>query len=567
MSVSAWINRGWHYLSRQEGVCFQRSTGDVANVQWRLLEDMLRRNAASVYGRTYDFGRINSVDEYQASVPIVRYEDIAGYIGRIMEGEHGVLTVEPVERLLPTSGSSGGIKLIPYTASLKRDFRRAIAAWIWSTFRRHPKAMCGRAYWSITPMAATYDTVQSKVPIGFAADSEYLGVWSRWLAEQLILPPGTVSRLRDIENARYANLLFLLASVDLALVSVWSPTFLLTLLKQIEVWFEPICRDIADGTLRLPNRTDFERGKVIRVRANRKRAEELKRLYLRSGLSRDFLRGCWPSLGLLSCWGDGNSASYFSQLRSYFPDVPMEPKGLLSTECVVSVPAGESGGNLLAMRSHFFEFAQVENENRVDYKQPLLAEQLAIGNRYRVLVTSNGGMYRYDLGDVVEVTGFDGKCPQVRFVGRMDAVSDLVGEKLYEDHVRKTLEEVFGELELKQQLYLVTARESPTRGYVLYVSGDTNLTGQKREAVCNLLDNRLRLNPQYDLARNLRQLERIDVEILPIEGHALWSRYEEWQAGKGKRVGDLKVNVLDYRGTWREFLSEQFKSQSESVRS
>lgn len=567
MNVSAWINRGWHCLSRSEGLCFQRSTNDVVNVQWQLLEGILQRNADSVYGRIYDFGRIRSIAEYQANVPIVRYEDIAGYIGRVMEGEHGVLTVEPVERLLPTSGSSGGIKFIPYTASLKRDFRRAIAAWIWSTFRRHPQAMRGRAYWSITPMAAAYDAFQSKVPIGFAADSEYLGVWSRWLAEQLILPPATLNRLRDIENARYANLLFLLASADLALVSVWSPTFLLTLLKQIELWFEPICRDIADGTLCLPNRTDAERGKGIRVRANRKRAAELKRLYLRSGLSKEFLRGCWPNLGLLSCWADGNSAPYFSQLGSYFPDVTMQPKGLLSTECVVSVPAGVSGGNLVAIRSHFFEFAPIADEIRVDYEQPLLAEQLALGKRYRVLVTTSGGLYRYDLGDVVEVTGFEGKCPEVRFVGRMDAVSDLVGEKLHEDHVRHSLEEVFVDMGLRQQLFLVTARERPTRGYVLYVSSDTNLSTQNQEALANSLDYRLRLNPHYDLARNLGQLERINVEILPIDGQALWKRYEECQARKGKRVGDLKVNVLDYRGTWREFLSEQFESQSESVRS
>jgi hypothetical protein len=149
----------------------------------------------------------------------------------------------------------------------------------------------------------------------------------------------------------------------------------------------------------------------------------------------------------------------------------------------------------------------------------------------------------------------------------MDAVSDLVGEKLHEDHVRHSLEEVFVDMGLRQQLFLVTARERPTRGYVLYVSSDTNLSTQNQEALANSLDYRLRLNPQYDLARNLGQLQRINVEILPIDGQALWKRYEECQARKGKRVGDLKVNVLDYRGTWREFLSEQFESQSESVRS
>jgi hypothetical protein len=538
---------------------FEQAVRQVGKVQSRLLLDILKRNASCEYGKEFGFDRIRDIDEYCSTVPVVRYDDLSKYVERMIRGEKKLLTTEPVERLVPTSGSSGGVKLIPYTALLKRDFRRAIAAWVWNTFQDCPASMCGRAYWSITPVSPTPDEFQGSVPIGFESDSEYLGVWSRWLAEQLLLPPAQVSAIRNIENARYANLLYMLASADLALVSVWSPTFLLSLLNQIERWFDPICRDITDGVVRLPHKDFAGQDKKLTLRANRRRADELNRIYCESRESADFFRRCWPNLSLLSCWGDGNSAHYFAKLKTFFPDVRMQPKGLLATECVVSFPRGQHGHSLLAVRSHFFEFAPVNKAGEVDYRRTLLADDLTLGNRYRVIVTTNGGLYRYDLGDVVEVIGFSDQCPEIRFVGRMDAVSDLVGEKLNEEHVRSTLVELFRELGLEQELFLLVVRESPTTGYTLLLSGDTNLLGEDSSKVAKMLDERLRSNPQYDLARNLEQLAQVDIRVLPLQGSELWSHYEEWQSGKGKRVGELKANVLDYRGTWREFLSKEVK--------
>lgn len=555
MSLAYWINQGWHWLSRREGVRFERATKDVAAVQQRLLFNILRRNAACSYGEKYGFSQIKNQEHYRGRVPVVRYEELRQHIHRIAAGEVNVLTIEPVVRLLPTSGSTAGVKYIPYTVSLKRDFQRAIAAWIWATFQNHPKAMCGRAYWSITPMGTAIEQLQCKIPIGFETDSEYLGVWSRWLAERLILPPASTSRISNIENARYANLLYLLASPDLALVSVWSPTFLLTLLNQLGAWLEPLCRDLRVGKVLLPYAEDSDRSDELAIRANPKRSDELQRLFDLHGMSDRFVEGCWPNLGLLSCWGDGNSAPYLNQLKGLFTHVPVQPKGLLSTECVVSFPWSTTGESVLAIRSHFYEFTPISDDGTACNDKTVLANELELGQRYRVVVTTSGGLYRYDLGDIVEVIGYDEQCPRIRFVGRFDAVSDLVGEKLHEDHVSKILHALFDELGLVPKFFLLSANESPVSCYVLWLSNDTHLSPEHQESLAVMLDQRLRSNPQYDLARNLRQLEQVQVKQLRKNGQELWKRFEEWQVARGKRVGDLKVNVLDYRGIWREFLS------------
>jgi hypothetical protein len=87
---------------------------------------------------------------------------------------------------------------------------------------------------------------------------------------------------------------------------------------------------------------------------------------------------------------------------------------------------------------------------------------------YRVLVTTGGGLYRYDLGDVVEVVGFLRECPLLKFRGRHGSGSDLVGEKLNERHVRECLRATFEEFDVRPDFALVIPQAAP-RGYVALV--------------------------------------------------------------------------------------------------
>ena len=60
------------------------------------------------------------------------------------------------------------------------------------------------------------------------------------------------------------------------------------------------------------------------------------------------------------------------------------------------------------------------------------AHELRTGESYTVIVTTGGGLWRYRLGDLVEVDGFIGATRSLRFLGRGASVSDLCGEKLAE---------------------------------------------------------------------------------------------------------------------------------------
>ncbi len=408
MSTAWLLNTAWMLSCAREAARFHRATRRVAESQAELLADILRANRDTQFGRANAFERIRDPRDYQRAVPPSRYEDYADRIKQIADGVPNVLTREPVTLLEPTSGTTGGEKLIPYTASLRRQFQRAVAAWVADLFRARPAVRRGRAYWSLSPALGPPRRTAGGIPVGFEDDAAYLGALEQVAVRRLLVAPPSAGRPTDMDAFRYATLHSLLDAADLALISVWSPTFLTALFNHFEEWGERLCADVGRGSPA--------------------RAAALKRIFRSHVPLSEKLRLAWPRLALISCWADAASAGFLPELRALFPGVEVQPKGLLATEGVVSLPLIGREGGALAIRSHVFEFEEAESpEGRFR-----LAHDVDRGGRYRVVLTTGGGLYRYALRDEVEAAGFLRQCPLLRFLGKCDRISDLVGEKLAE---------------------------------------------------------------------------------------------------------------------------------------
>jgi antitoxin (DNA-binding transcriptional repressor) of toxin-antitoxin stability system len=143
-------NRLWQWANRGSARQFRSALERVARVQSDRLSRYLCRNAGTDFGRRHGFAAIDSIDSYRARVPPSDYDAISPYVDRIAAGEPGVLTNEPVVRLMPSSGSTRSVKLIPYTRSLQREFNAAVAPWIDDLYRGDPALRAGPAYWSIS---------------------------------------------------------------------------------------------------------------------------------------------------------------------------------------------------------------------------------------------------------------------------------------------------------------------------------------------------------------------------------------------------------------------------------
>jgi hypothetical protein len=236
----------------------------------------------------------------------------------------------------------------------------------------------------------------------------------------------------------------------------------------------------------------------------------------------------WPELRVISCWADANAAGPAAALARRFPHATMQPKGLLLTEGVVTIPYGDA--HALAYRSHFFEFR--------DGGDIRLAAELEVGKRYQVIITTGGGLVRYDTEDLVDVIGFRERCPLLRFAGRAAHVSDHFGEKLNEVFVRERLTAV---LEDVPHAFAMLACDGDA--YVLYVESDAS--ADMLEEAASSLELLLRESHHYDHCRLLGQLQPLRVTRV---AHAA-SRYLAYRA-ESQILGNIKIPALDREQGW-----------------
>jgi hypothetical protein len=515
-----------------ERALFSRACRRAFETQADVLRQILQANRHTWFGRRYGFATIGNPRAFQAQVPPATYDDFAPLVTRIAAGEANVLTHERVLLLEPTSGTIGGEKWIPYTAGLRRQFQRGVAAWIADLFFHRPAVRAGRAYWSISPCLGPARRTTGGLPIGFEDDAAYLGRFEQFALRKLLVVPGKVARLPDMAIFRSTTLGYLLAAEDLSLISVWSPTFLTALLFLLSEAETPAL-EIALGCA---------------ARINPGQSQRLQKIWGSSASLPEKLRQTWPRLALISCWTDAAAEQFIPELRRVFPNVEIQPKGLLATEGFVSFPLVGQAGAALALRCHFFEFAEVGG-NRIR-----LAHQLERGGRYAVLVTTAGGLYRYKLNDEIEVEGFHHQCPLVRFLGKSDLVSDLVGEKLSEQHVRTVLSRLPALAKTDRQFQLlVPVLDRPPR-YRLYLQGFVgNADGQSHlETIRAELQIGLEENPYYHHAVALGQLAPVEVALLDPEHEPAWLIYERRGLERGQRCGDIKPAMLDRWTGWPE---------------
>jgi hypothetical protein len=411
--------------------------------------------------------------------------------------------------------------------------------------------MCGQAYWSVTPVTRREKRSGGGVPIGFEEDREYLSRWQGELTASVFAVPPAVKLIGEMESFRYVTLLFLLRSRRLALISVWNPTFLSLLVSRLKEWGPRLAVDIARGTISAPIAEEL-RSQLRRFnRPDESRAAELRRLFQSAFTSGELHARIWPKLRLVSCWSDAYAAAPARELAGLFPHARLQGKGLIATESFITFPLMNRDGAALAVRSHFFEFLPADQP----VTRPQLAPELKPGGRYTVVVTTGGGLYRYQLNDLVEVTGFYANCPLLRFIGKEDHVSDRFGEKLNAVHVEQVIAAALTNCHLVSRFALLAYEsENMPPAYTLYLEAAT-ATPDSLRALGRAIEAGLQENFHYRYCRDLGQLGA--VRVFRIEGGATES-YLSTCVARGQRAGDVKPMLLHKEGGWARVFRGQW---------
>lgn len=505
---------------------FLAALDDPAAAQSTLLRSILGANSGSAAGRLHGFARLRDWDAYRAAVPISTYAGIAGEVARMAAGERGRLTSAPTVAFEVTSGSSAAAKLLPYTQAGLAGFRRAIVPWLFDLVRSRPRIARGRAYWAISPVGRGASRIAAGTTLDLGNDVLYLGPTLAPLLEETLAAPLALAQMSDMAAWRYRLMLHLLQAGDLSFMSVWSPTFLDPLIDTLRQEGDRLASDLRRGTCSWP--TPDPNLPAPRFAPRSERAGALDDAL--SAATLDVTR-LWPGLDTLSCWTHASAAHQAAALARCMPGVRIQGKGLLATEAAVSVPLDAFEYPVLAVGSACFEFIDESGTSH-------LAHEVETGRRYRVVVTTESGLYRYDLGDTVRVRGFAARTPMLEFIGRAGLVSDLCGEKLSEDFVAAALEDLPGFAMLAQDPW-------QARRYVLVLDARAH-DEPSADHAARLVDAALQRNPHYAYARRLGQLDTVAAMRVrePLAGLVSLG------LSRGRRLGDIKPLALEPSADW-----------------
>lgn len=481
--------------------------------QWLL--NMLERNASTETGRCFGFASLRSAAAFQRAVPPCDYAAIASRIERMADGEEDVLFSGRAAAFELTAGSTGlhgdaaaqTAKLVPYSRESLDDFRQAMLPWLASVIRQYAPA--GRAYWCVSPAMRRPCATRGGIPVG-VADGAYLGAEAVGPIVSLSVVPAWVTELEDPACWRLATLYHLVRAEDLSFLFLWSPTFFLTLLRHL--------REERDSLHTLLREGGTLAGR--RLSPDRDAARRLARY-----LEHEDTRVLWPGPLLISAWADGWAAPFAEQLRALLPQAAFQPKGLLCTEGVVSIP-GPDGRAHVAEGCGFLEFLAADGRARG-------GGELVPGESYSVLLTTSGGLYRYQCGDHVQCTGYAGERPVIRLLGREGICCDMVGEKLVDAFVAGCLEGIRG-------FALLQPQPDGRPAYRLLLD-EREYGMREARLLARRLDAALGRNPQYAHARRLAQLGPVEALPLrePLEQYLAWAI-----AGGSGRQGIVKIPAL-----------------------
>jgi hypothetical protein len=476
----------------REAAAFRRGMPFAATQQKELLKEYVFRNRNTAFGCQYGFGEIRNYSEFVQRIPILDYDMHKPFIERIAAGESDILHSGRTLFFEETSGSSGSPKLIPYNHDLRGEFQKGLSSWMDALSHEFPGVFKGKFYWSLSPVLRTPRHTLGGLSIGAVGDTGYFNPLKRPLLRAILAVPESLQAIRDAEEFYRATWVSLLTVPSLTFLSCWSPLFFL----QLDQF---LCREKESIAAMV-------RGKGIHNRTIARRLEILKDSFTWSEL--------WPELACVSCWTHGASAPWMDTLQARLGSVPVQGKGLLSTECFVSFPWEKERDPILAYRSHFFEFREIEADITGEV---VPMEGLRLGGTYEVLVTTGGGLCRYPTGDMVQVTSKIFEVPCLHFLGRRTGWTDMAGEKISEGAAVAALQSIRKEcgVDILGGALVACANPGSRPRYCLHLEWrekSEDFDAQARLALA--MEEQLGENPYYKQARALGQLESLKVEVL-----------------------------------------------------
>lgn len=463
---------------------------DPVATQFSMWQDLIAAGQNTEFGRRYHFSTLESVDDYKKAVPLHEYDDLKPFIERMMEGEENVLWNTPVAWFAKSSGTtSDRSKFIPISEeSLKDNHYRASKDVLSFYYARHPESDLLTGKGLVIGGSHQISHLNEEVHYGdlSAVIVQNSPFWSNW-----IRTPDTSILLMDEWEAKLEKLAQ--ATVKENVTSMAGvPTWLIVLLKRI--------LEIS--------------GKAT-------------------------IKEVWPALELYMHGGVS-----FTPYRQQFEKLMGAPIHYLemynASEGFFAAQDDVNSDGMLLMCEHgiFYEFMPVSEYGK-EQPQTLQLDEVETGVNYALVITTNGGLWRYIIGDTIQFTTLYPH--RIKVSGRLKHYINAFGEEVIVDNSDRAIavaSEKTGSVVTDYTaapVYFSDAENGAHEWLIEFAKAPENL-----EAFAYELDNALRnCNSDYDAKRHKDIALRAPlVRALPL------NTFQNWLQSKGKLGGQHKVPRL-----------------------
>lgn len=506
-----------------------RKTHNPSAAQAALLQSILKRNADTVFGRKHDFLNISSYGEYSNAVGVNEYEALRDYIEKQEAEKRPYLYPGQPVMYAQTSGSSGKPKYIPILEHMLSRYRKSQSVVAYAIYRAIPGAYSGKVLAIVSP--AVEGALETGTPFGSMSGLIYKSM-PKVMRSKYVVPP-EVFELEDYEQKYYLIAKHALAEKNVTIIATANPS---TLMK-----IEKIMNERPEELL-------------AEIRAyDAHRADELAKALAHKGAF--VFSDIWPNLKAVVTWKGGSCGVLLPSVQKQLSETTtLVEMGYLSSEFRGGITVDPlRDREILTLHENFYEFVEKEDwqNARASF---LLLDQLEVGKQYYIFVTTQGGLYRYNINDIVEVTGWYNKTPTIRFVQKGKGVTNLTGEKLHEAQLINAMGLLQQESGSEIGFFIMLGcPESLT--YTLFIEHDAFETSSV-ETHLNTL------NMEFHDKRKSGRLKPTQI-VFVKDGTG--KAYEQHCLKDGKREGQFKLAYLQYKQDCSfEFMAHVRKASDEA---
>ncbi len=508
---------------RRRLAAFEAATHDPVATQTALLQRILRHHAGTAFGKDHRFSSMLTLDDFRKTIPVRGYDYVEPYMKRVIQGETNALLADAkIHMFAMTSGTTATRKFIPVTDQYLADYKRGWNIWGLKVYRDHPEVRLR----PIVQLSGDWQEFHTDAGVPCGAVTGLTAHMQMWIIRRIYCVPAIVGTIKDPAAKNYLALR-LSVPRKVGMIIAANPSTLVNMARGGDQEKETLIRDIHDGTLS----TKFDIAPQVRAavqsriaKANPERARQLEDIVRQTGTL--YPKDYWPSECIIGNWMGGSVGSYLRHYPKYYGSTPTRDVGLIASEGRMTIPISDgTPSGVLDITSHVFEFIP-EEEGSSPNPTILSAHELQEGKTYYILLTTDYGLYRYNIFDVVRCTGYFNKTPLLEFLSKGAHFANITGEKVSEYQVTGAMSEVLRGLNHNLTSYSVApCWDDELPYYGLFLERGDIATRDAGVKLTQALEHALaRINIEYAAKRESQRLGPMRLCVIPTHAWQQWDR-------------------------------------------